>query len=167
MKSSISKTALVLIAASYLLIACSKHAVPQGAAPKVEFKTLNQAAPIALENVNKPLLVNFWSTTCGICLKEMPELAELYEKNQSAGFEMIAVAMPYDRPSDVLQLAEAASWPFLVALDIEGEVKAAFDPIPGTPTSFLIDANGQFVDKFIGAVDLGKLQKRLNALHAS
>ncbi len=147
-----------------MLIACSKHADISGLAPVVSFRTINNEMPIALHTIDKPILVNFWSTSCVICLKEMPHFIETYKNYAPKGFEMVAVAMPFDRPSDVVELASEKQWPFLVAIDLDGSVSKAFDDVAVTPTSFLIDANGEFVEKYVGAVDISKLEKRLDKL---
>ena len=152
--------ALALVSA-LSLNACSNHAGIDGPAPRVSFKTLKSAVPLNLVDLGKPLLVSFWSTSCGICLEEMPHLADLYEEFKPKGFEMVAVAMPFDRPSDVLELSQNEDWPFLVALDLDNRVSEAFGEIQFTPTAFLIDQNGEFVEKYVGAMDLKKFRKTL------
>lgn len=147
--------------AAVMLNACSNHAGIEGQAPLVSFKTLKNQTPLKLDELGKPLLVSFWSTSCAICLKEMPHLAEIYEEFKPKGFEMVAVAMPFDRPSDVLELSEDENWPFLVALDLDNRVSEAFGEIQFTPTAFLIGQNGEFVEKYVGAMDLKKFRKTL------
>jgi len=132
-------------------------------APDVVFRTLD-GDRLALREAFGPTLVGFWSTTCTICLAEMPALARLREDYAPRGFEFVAVAMPHDRPDAVLELAEAGAWAFPVAIDIEGVVLAAFEPVPGTPTSFLIDAAGQVVERHVGAHDIEALRRRLDRL---
>ena len=40
---------------------------------------------------NKVVLLQFWGTWCPHCIEEIPDLIALYEKYQSAGFEIIGV----------------------------------------------------------------------------
>ncbi len=94
----------------------------------------------------------------------MPALAAFYEEYAPQGFELIAVAMPYDRPNAVLELTEAGELPFPVALDINGDVLDAFAPVKGTPTSFLVDANGQLQEKHVGRIDLPALRVSVKKL---
>lgn len=147
--------------AAVMLNACSNHAGIEGPAPLVSFKTLKNQTPLKLDELGKPLLVSFWSTSCAICLKEMPHLADIYDEFKPKGFEMVAVAMPFDRPSDVLELSQNEDWPFLIALDLDNRVSEAFGEIQFTPTAFLIDQNGEFVEKYVGAMDLKKFRKTL------
>jgi len=143
------------------LNACSNHAGIEGPAPLISFKTLKSATPLKLEELGKPLLVNFWSTSCAVCLIEMPHLSKIYNEFSPDGFEMVAVAARYDQPSDVVSLSEDFNWPFLVALDMQNQVAEAFGDIKGTPTSFLIDANGDIVQKYVGAIDLEQFRQTL------
>jgi len=151
-------------AAVLSLCACSNHAGMEGPAPMVSFKTLKSAAPLPLAQLGKPLLISFWSTSCVICLQEMPHLAEIYEEFKPGGFEMVAVAMSFDRPSDVVELSEDQDWPFLVALDLDNTVSEAFGSIQFTPMAFLIDQKGDVVDTYIGAIDLKAFRKTLDSM---
>ena len=97
-----------------------------------------------------PTPLPLWSTAT---LLEAPEaIAELHADYAPRGFELVAVAMPHDRPDQVLELAEARALPFPVALDIDGAVLAAFEPVVGTPTTFLIDPDGLFQHRFEGPI---------------
>lgn len=154
---------LLAAAISFMLFACTNHAELDGPAPEVALKTLSGQA-IEVQNVGKPLLVNFWSTSCGICLTEMPQLAALYNDYQNKGFEMVMVAAPYDPPNEVLEMAERESWAFPVALDIDGKVDAAFGEIKGTPTRFLISREGQMVARMVGKAEIEKLRQQLDQL---
>ena len=107
------------------------------------------------------VLINFWATTCASCIREMPALAELFEKYQPRGYRMVAVAMPYDPPNRVLDYARTRKLPFDVVLDIDGSVLRAFGDVPGTPTSFLIDRNGNIVHKYLGEPDFADLRERI------
>lgn len=94
----------------------------------------------------------------------MPHMADLYRELAPQGFELIAVAMPYDPPNEVLELKERHELPFPVALDLNGEAVDAFASVKGTPTSFLIDGDGKLVERYIGALDLTKLRVTVDKL---
>jgi thiol-disulfide isomerase/thioredoxin len=84
----------------------------------------------------KVVLVDFWATWCGPCVKEFPHLVELSNKHRDAGLAVISVSMnePKDRPS-VLAFLErqkadfenllpeyGAGSKFLEAFDLRGDV---------------------------------------------
>jgi peroxiredoxin len=111
-----------------------------------------------------PLFVTFWATTCSICVKEMPHLAALYNELGREKLEIIAIAMPYDPPNLVLELTERKNIPYPVALDIHGVAVKAFGDIQLTPTSFLIDQEGNIIEQTIGEVNIEELRKKIESL---
>jgi len=155
--------ALVLFPVALLMVACNKSEPAAAVDPALVFKTLS-GQQIAMGDQSGPVLVNFWSVDCPICLREMPEMAELYHDYQDKGFDLVAVAMPYDAPNRVLELAESQQWPFPVALDIEGHAVDSFATVKGTPTSYLIDADGKLVKRYVGAIDMKQIRKQLDKL---
>lgn len=158
-----SAPALIALLIALALAACTDRTEPLGEAPPVTFRTLD-GRNLVLAEATGPVLVNFWATDCVVCLKEIPDLVALHADYAPKGFELVAVAMPHDPPNAVLELAEARELPYPVAIDIDGAVLAAFEPVPGTPTSFLIDAEGQVIERHVGALDVAALRGRLDEL---
>ena len=105
----------------------------------------------------KVVLVNFWATSCTVCVSEMPKMVQTYEKYRARGLETVAVAMSYDPPDRVFAYAQQNKLPFRVTLDIFGKAMQAFGGISGTPTTFLVDRRGKIVQRFEGEPDFGKL----------
>ncbi|MBM3342443.1 MAG: TlpA family protein disulfide reductase [Betaproteobacteria bacterium] len=129
-------------------------------APAVTFMTIaGETLPLnALRG--KVLLVNFWATSCVVCIKEMPHLIATHKQFNARGFETIAVAMSYDPPNRVLDYAKQNALPFKVAFDPVGELAKAFGDLTLTPTTFVIDKRGNIVLRVVGEPDF----KKLNAL---
>jgi thiol-disulfide isomerase/thioredoxin len=46
---------------------------------------------------NKVVLVDFWATWCGPCLKEIPRMLKLYEEHHAKGFEIVAISLDQSR----------------------------------------------------------------------
>ncbi len=109
----------------------------------------------------RPLLVNFWATTCPGCIREMPHLVELYRELSPQGFEMIGIAMAYDPPNQVIALSEARQLPYRIALDIKGDAARAFGDVRLTPSSFLIAPDGRIVHQKIGELDMPKVRSMI------
>ena len=132
-------------------------------APQVSFHTIDGEAVSIARLRGSLTLVNFWSTTCLVCMQEMPGLVQTYRDFHDRGFEVVAVAMPYDRPDWVLDYRKRKALPFKVAIDFDGNVSRAFGGIEGTPTTFLIDAQGKIVQRIAGAPDFTELRKTIVA----
>lgn len=131
-------------------------------APASSFTTL-EGKKIALDDLRgKVVLVNFWATSCPGCIKEMPGMVETYKAYKNKGFEIVAVAMPYDPPDFVLKFTQDWQLPFPVALDVKGEAVAAFGNVSLTPTSFIIGKDGALLEKKIGELDFVKLKALLD-----
>ena len=109
----------------------------------------------------KVVLVNFWATSCTVCLSEMPKMVQTYEKYRERGLETVAVAMPYDPPDRVFAYAQQNKLPFRVTLDIFGKAVSAFGGVRGTPTTFLVDRGGKILQRFEGEPDFGKLGRMI------
>jgi peroxiredoxin len=130
-------------------------------APPAVFATLSGEKIRLAEQKGKIVLVNFWATSCSVCVREMPRLMQTYNAYKTKGFVVVAVAMPYDPPNYVLSYTQDRKLPFPVALDVMGEAMKAFGEVRGTPTSFLIGKDGTIVEQRTGELDFTRLDAYL------
>jgi len=131
-------------------------------APEMTFTTI-KGEKISLASLKgKVVLVSFWATDCRSCNKEMPDLVNTYNAYKAKGFEVIAVAMPYDPPAQVLNYVTQKNLPFPVMHDGFSEASQAFGGINATPTAFLFDKQGKRLDRTVGILDFAKLHVTLN-----
>ena len=128
-------------------------------APKATFNTLNGEKLTTESLRGKVVLVNFWATSCGSCIAEMPQMVGTFNKYRESGFELVAVAMSYDPPQYVQNYTETRQLPFTVALDANGSNAKAFGDVQLTPTAFLIDKDGNILKRFVGIPDEAGLHK--------
>ena len=126
---------------------------PRKAAPEVRFATLSGETFSTSELRGKVVLVNFWATYCGSCLKELPKLVETHRKFAPRGYETVAVAVRKDHPERVAALAASHALPFRVTFDGSGEAARGFGNVRITPTSFLIDREGRVLKRYVGEPD--------------
>lgn len=133
-------------------------------APDVTVATLNGQALSLKALRGKVVLVNFWATTCTTCVGEMPKMVDIYKTYSPQGYEMVAIAMDYDRPDWVLNYTQQHALPFKVALDLKGEAAQAFGGVRLTPTSFLIDKQGRIVQQILGEPDFTSMRKQIEDL---
>lgn len=92
------------------------------------------------------VLLNFWSTWCGPCLAEMPELVRLYQKRHEAGLEILAISIDEDK-SKVAQFVSEHKLPFPVLLD--NQVGSLYG-VGGIPDNFFIDRAGNLRYRHVG-----------------
>lgn len=132
------------------------------AAPEVTFVTLDGAKIRMTDLKGKVVLVNFWATDCPGCIKEMPDLVNIYHAYKAKGFELIAVAMPYDPPAQVLNYRNQKALPFPVMHDGLGEITQQFGGVNLTPTAFIFDKEGNRMQRTIGELDFDQLRAILD-----
>ncbi|WP_347989428.1 TlpA disulfide reductase family protein [Methylomonas sp. AM2-LC] len=133
-------------------------------APGVVFKTITGETIALSELKGKPVLVTFWASDCHSCIQEIPDFIQLHQQFKSQELTIIAVAMSYDPPNQVLNVAQEKHIPYKVALDPQGELGTAFGNVQFTPSLFLFDKLGQLVFQKTGLVALSELQKHILAL---
>lgn len=112
------------------------------------------------------VLVNFWATTCAVCVAEMPQLVALHRTLAPRGLQTLAVAVRHDPPASVSRYAESRQLPFGVAIDNTGTIASAFGEVEATPTTFLIDKRGHIDRRIVGRPDFKDLERRIGSLLA-
>lgn len=118
---------------------------------KIELKALR----------GKPVLINFWATSCPGCVKEMPQLVDLHKDLHAKGLTIIGVAVSYDPPNQVLEMVRERAIPYPIVLDLAGDAERAFGNVSVIPTSFLISPDGRIVQHVIGEIRFADLRARL------
>ena len=151
-----------LTAATLTLAACGKDE-----APASTFVLLDGSSQTTADMKGKVTLVNFWATSCTTCVAEMPQIVATYDKYKDKGYDTIAVAMQYDPPSYVVNFAQTRKLPFKVAIDNTGKVAEAWGDVKLTPTTYIVDKQGQIVKKYVGAPNFDELHKLIEKLLAA
>lgn len=117
--------------------------------PPFEVTTVEERTLSSKWLQGKVVLLDFWSTTCGICLRDMPSIRAVHERFGEAGFEVVGVAFDQD-PQAVRRAAQdkGAAWPQVLASQA-GDLPARMGA-GGTPYYVLIDTRGRIVSAGIG-----------------
>jgi peroxiredoxin len=96
----------------------------------------------------KVVMLNFWATTCGPCITEMPHLVKLYERYRSRGVEILAISTDTDAYRHAVPpFAKKYGLNFPVLYD-EGAEKAY--QVNGIPTTVFIDREGHVRYRNVG-----------------
>lgn len=160
---------LKILAAAAVLVLLITGGVLFGhkpAAPDVSFSTLHGQSFRTADLRGQVVLVNFWATTCGVCIEEMPALKATQDKFQARGYRTVAVAMDYDPPSRVGAFVGLNPLPFTFVLDRDGSIARGFDDVRLTPTSFILNKRGEIVHKVLGEPDFDELHALIDKLLA-
>ena len=113
----------------------------------------------------RPVLINFWSTWCGSCLNEMPEIKALQERRGGSAFQVLALNAGESR-GQAQAFIEFLDAPFAYGLDVDLTVADAYG-VYGLPLSVFIDADGVVRGVYRGHTDRARLEALVDAAIAS
>ena len=133
-------------------------------APQSQFVMLDGTTKTTMDFRGQVMLVNFWATSCTSCIAEMPALTRTFEKQRGKGFHLIAVAMHYDPPSYVVNYAKSRQLPFDVAIDNTGNIAQAWGKVQLTPTTFIVNKQGEIIKRYVGTPDFAEVDKLIEKL---
>lgn len=136
-------------------------------APTSTFVLLDGSKKTTESLKGRVTLINFWATSCVACVAEMPKLIATHNKYKAQGFDIIAVAMSYDPPSYVVNFAQTRQLPFGVAIDNTGSVAKAWGDVRLTPTTFLVNKQGEIVKTYVGEPNFPELHRLVESLLAT
>lgn len=166
--SKFSRTAIwitavvVIIAVAALCWAICCRTSSNSTMPNVTMTNLKGEQITTAQLYGKVTLIQFWATTCAICVAEMPHMIATYQRFHPKGLEYVAIAMSDDPPNLVVDYSETRQLPFHVALDLDGKLAQAFGNVAATPTFFLIDKQGKIMRRYEGAPPLEELQRLID-----
>ncbi|KGA94664.1 TlpA family protein disulfide reductase [Leptospirillum ferriphilum] len=99
----------------------------------------------------KWVLLNFWATWCGPCLKEIPSLEKL-ESREASRVVILGVSESLDGKKKLLEFILKHKMTYPVLIDGLGRVADAYR-VHGLPYSVLIDPQGRISWTIEGAVN--------------
>ena len=192
MFNNTKKTAFILILALMLVVfsACGKPSAPAGtSSPSGSAAPAQSTDPASADAImgdfdaktldgdsfkssdlaaHKLTMVNVWTTTCGFCIKEMPDLQELY-KNLPEGTNLITICFDGVKNGGAAKkVLENAGAEFKTLIPDQKLIESLGNVINAVPTTIFVDSEGKQVgDLIIGVPSLNDTAnaylKQLNA----
>ena len=100
------------------------------------------------------ILINFWATWCGPCVRELPSLQALHKSYQDRGLVVLGVAGFSEGVSEIRDLISRAGISYSTLTLSEEKLQdtvARFGDFEGLPHSILIDRSGVIREVWSGA----------------
>ena len=109
----------------------------------IRFTALDGREVDLAQLTGKVVLVEYWSTTCGPCIAELPAVKAAYEKFRERGFEVVAISID-DKESALRRFIKEKGLPWPQHFDGKGwENKFALQyGVFSIPTMWLVDKCG-------------------------
>ena len=96
----------------------------------------------------KIVFLNFWTTWCPPCRKEMPAMEKLHKKLQDQEFIMVSVSIK-ESAKKVDDFFKKRKLTIAALLDPKGHTSKEFG-IAQIPTTFVLNKNGEIIGKALG-----------------
>jgi len=105
----------------------------------------------------KTVLLDFWSTACGPCIRELPNIQKVAEEHKD---DLIVWGISFDQPDRDKKWLAQHQQQFPTLSDTEYEVSDLYK-VHGIPASVLIDASGKVRGYWEGPVPMADLDAAL------
>lgn len=109
-------------------------------------------------------LVTFISPNCAITNRNLSVLDSVQEHNSPEVLDVVGITMPYDQVEEVNRFKLDKEVQFRLVADLDGTIADAFAQVRFTPTSFLIDGNGNIATRIVGRLSASEIQQQIASL---
>lgn len=135
-----------------------------------DFKFMKNDKEMSFSELTKGkyVLLNFWGTWCPPCRAEIPDLIEISKEYEAKGLIVIGIAMERSSSIEgamktVFDFSKAKNMPYVNFIGTK-EITQNYGGIPFVPTTFLIDKEGNIVEKIEGGRSKAQFVESLNKM---
>jgi peroxiredoxin len=111
------------------------------------------------------VVLNFWSTICPPCIREIPDLSAFHLAQSTNGVTVVGIAVEPDGREAVPDFVKSYRIPYPV-LYADTQVTELYGAV-SLPQTFIIDPAGRIVSRFIGRMRTKDLEAAIAPLRAS
>lgn len=168
--------AIIVLAAIIIIAAIAYNVLASSTSPKAaedsdiavyDFTMQSRdGADVNLSDfAGKPVILNFWASTCGPCRNEMPEFQKAYEQyGNELSFVMVNIPdFNGETREKALSFLEKNGYTFPVYFDAHHEGEAMYG-VNSIPRTYFIDKDGNVVLYAPGGIDGTTLLKGIEDL---
>lgn len=145
------------------LAATGSHAFAESVAgtlpnmPSLEVQTLDGKTFDLAAQKGKWVIVNYWATWCGPCIKEMPALSAFVSEHNDVNAIGLAFEDTERADLETFLKKNPVSYP-IAQVDIDNP-PTAFDVPRGLPMTYVIAPDGSVAKQFVGPINEKDLAK--------
>jgi len=148
---------IVLVITGVMAGGCASDEAPSqgaqinGQAPDFRLPGLDGGEISLSDFRGRPVLLNFWATSCPPCRLEMPFLQGVFDDEEwiDQGLAVLTVNLG-ESPGAVSKFVNDYSLSFPVLIDVNLEAAKHYN-VRAIPVTFFIDKNGIIIDRQVGA----------------
>jgi thiol-disulfide isomerase/thioredoxin len=162
----------------YSLIGCSKNGSDENKpisnsqnsslngdktkAPEFTLTTTDGKLLSLADYKGKVVIIDFWATWCGPCRRGIPDLIEI-QKEYGKDVVIIGISLDTDTKKNVIPFMQKIGINYPVAYGTM-EVTQQYGGVEAIPTSFIVNKNGEIVDRHVGLVPKSEYTDVINKL---
>ncbi len=139
------------------LLACAMPLAAVAEPVKLELPDLAGKSQSLEQYRGKWVVVNYWATWCPPCLEEIPDLVDFHDQHKDRDAVVVGVNYEDIGPERLSAFVDSyfMSYPVLRS---DPFVNSPLGPIPGLPTTYIIDPDGNRVARQVGPLTREQLE---------